>query len=66
MNPEDIGTAVSALKMRIQKARAELEGMPDMHRTVEEQREEIDELEGRIREQRRIIMGVVERMGNGV
>lgn len=41
-------TAASSIKIRIQKAQSVVDGLPDVHRTVEEQEQEIEELEGRI------------------
>ncbi|KAA8646052.1 hypothetical protein EYZ11_001942 [Aspergillus tanneri] len=41
-------TEVSSIKIRIQKAQAVVEGLPDVQRSVDEQEEEIEELEDRI------------------
>jgi hypothetical protein len=63
---KDLGTAVSQIKVRIQRARVAVRGMSDVERSVEEQEEEIRELEGRIEKQRGVLKGlsenVVERM----
>lgn len=43
------------MKIRIQKAKAALEELPDIDRTVEEQEREIEELEARIGRLNRVI-----------
>lgn len=47
--------ATDELKHKIQKARFQIKGLPDLDRGVEEQEEEIRELEERIREQMRVL-----------
>lgn len=48
LDAKDLPTEASSIKIRIQKAQAVVEGLPDVHRTVEEQEQEIKELEARI------------------
>ncbi|EPS30012.1 hypothetical protein PDE_04962 [Penicillium oxalicum 114-2] len=48
LNVKDLPTATSSVRIRIQKARAVVETLPDVSRTVEEQQAEIAELEDRI------------------
>ena len=48
-------TETSSVKIRIQKARAVVEGLPDVHRSVDEQQKEIDELEDRVARLRSVI-----------
>jgi hypothetical protein len=48
LEAKDLPTAASAIKIRIQKARAVIESLPDVERTVEEQEEEMEELQYRI------------------
>lgn len=48
------------IKTKIRKALKELEKLPDMERTVEEQDEEIEALEGRIKRQREMIARLAE------
>ena len=58
MDIKDLGTAVSQIKVRIQRARVAVRGMSDVERSVEEQEEEIRELEGRIARQRGVLSGL--------
>lgn len=48
LDVKDLPTAASSIKIRIQKARSVVDGLPDVHRSVEEQEQEIEELEERI------------------
>lgn len=48
LDAKDLPTEASSIKIRIQKAQAVVEGLPDIHRTVGEQEQEIKELETRI------------------
>ena len=48
------------IKAKIRKALKELEKLPDMERSVEEQNEEIEALEGRIRRQREMVARLAE------
>ena len=62
LDPKDLPSEVLALKAKIRRALKELEKLPDMGRSVEEQREEVVELEGRIRRQRGMVRQVGEMM----
>jgi len=53
---KDIPAATDSLKHGLQKARALVKELPDMHRTVEEQEEDIRELEAKIKAQRKVLM----------
>ena len=55
LEPKEILTEVLPIKRKIREALKELEKLPDMERSVEEQNEEIEELEGKIRRQRAMI-----------
>ncbi|MCJ1375882.1 hypothetical protein MMC20_007120 [Loxospora ochrophaea] len=48
LSPKDLATEAAAIKIKIQKARAAVQGLPDVERTIEEQQEEIRELEDKI------------------
>lgn len=63
LDVKDLPTAASAIKIRIQKARAVIEGLPDVSRTVEEQQQEIDELQDRIGRLRAVIAEFGRRAG---
>ncbi|TKA72845.1 hypothetical protein B0A49_05149 [Cryomyces minteri] len=52
---QQLATEASSIKARIRKALAAVRALPDMERTVEEQEEEIEYLESKIRRQTRII-----------
>lgn len=60
---KDLPTATSSVKIRIQKARGVVEGLPDVHRSVEEQQKEIDELEDRVARLRSVISDFGSRAG---
>lgn len=55
LDVKDLPTETSAVKIRIQKARAVVEGLPDIHRSVDEQEQEIAELEDRVARLRSVI-----------
>ncbi|OOQ81644.1 hypothetical protein PEBR_42206 [Penicillium brasilianum] len=55
LDVKDLPTATSSVRIRIQKARAVVEALPDVDRSVEEQQEEITELEDRISRLRSVI-----------
>lgn len=55
LEPKELPTEVLQIKAKIRKALKELEKLPDMERTVEEQNEEVGELEERITRQREMI-----------
>lgn len=52
---KDAAVAAQFLKSRIRKAVADLAGLADMHRGVEEQEEEIKGLEDKIKRQREVL-----------
>jgi len=60
---KDLPTETSSVKVRIQKARDIVEGLPDVHRSVEEQQKEIDELEDRVARLRSVISDFGSRAG---
>lgn len=53
---KDAAVAAGFLKSRIRKILAELGGLEDMDRTVEQQEAEVRELEGRIERQREVLV----------
>ena len=55
LDPQQLPAEVLSIKQKIRKAIRELEKLPDMERSVEEQQEEIEELEGKIMRQRAMI-----------
>lgn len=60
LSPKDLATEVATIKLKIQKARTAVEGLPDIDRTIEEQEAEIRELKGRIRLLRSIRSEIVQ------
>lgn len=60
---KDLPTATSSVKIRIQKARGIVAGLPDVERSVEEQQSEIDELEDRVARLRSVIADFGSRAG---
>lgn len=48
LDVKNLPTEVSSIKIRLQKAQAVVEGLPDVDRTVDEQEKEINDLEDRI------------------
>lgn len=48
LDAKNLPTEASSTKIRIQKMQAVVDGLPDVHRYIEEQEREIEELEGRI------------------
>ncbi|KAL1975587.1 hypothetical protein VTN31DRAFT_3979 [Thermomyces dupontii] len=52
---KELPTATNAIRIRIQKARAVVEALPDVHRSVAEQEEEIRALEERIEKLKGVI-----------
>lgn len=63
LEAKDLFTAASAIRIRMQKARALVEGLPDVDRTTEEQDDEIEELMGRIASLRGVIADFGRRAG---
>ncbi|KAF2717660.1 hypothetical protein K431DRAFT_198834, partial [Polychaeton citri CBS 116435] len=55
LDPKDLPNEILPIKGRIRRALKKLEELPDMDRTVEEQREEIEDLEARIQAQREML-----------
>ncbi|MCJ1385183.1 hypothetical protein MMC17_008304 [Xylographa soralifera] len=60
LSPKDLATEAAAIKIKIQKARAAVQVLPDVDRSVAEQQGEIEELEERIREQKRVLREVAD------
>lgn len=60
---KDLPRAASSVKIRIQKARGIVEGLPDATRSIEEQQREIDELEDRVARLRSVIADFGSRAG---
>lgn len=60
LDPKDLPNEVLPLKAKIRRAQREVEKLPDVERSVEEQREEIVELEERIRRQREMLSRIAE------
>ncbi|TKA77462.1 hypothetical protein B0A55_04771 [Friedmanniomyces simplex] len=58
LDPKDLPTAILPLKAQMRRGLRELERLPDMERSVEEQVEEIAELEGRVGRQEVVIRGL--------
>ncbi|TQV96896.1 hypothetical protein V2A60_000463 [Cordyceps javanica] len=52
---KDVPGATDALKHKLQHARAQVRALPDMDRTLEEQRREMSELQARIVTQRALL-----------
>jgi len=57
--PKDLSIAASAVKIKIQKARVVVTGLPDVERTIEEQESEIGELEWEVER----LKGVLKELG---
>ncbi|KAJ5693019.1 hypothetical protein N7462_002442 [Penicillium macrosclerotiorum] len=55
LDVKDLPTETNSVKIRIQRARAVVDGLPDVHRSVEEQQKEIAELEDRVTRLRAVI-----------
>lgn len=60
LEPKELPTEVLEIKRKIRKALKELERLPDMERSIDEQQEEIDALEGRIKRQGEMIARLAE------
>jgi hypothetical protein len=61
LTPKDLAAAAVPIKLKIQKARAAVQALPDVERTVEEQEREIRALEGR-NESLRVRVGELARL----
>ncbi|KAI9881960.1 MAG: hypothetical protein M1823_006327 [Watsoniomyces obsoletus] len=55
LEPQQLPLEATALKSKLQKARAAVEKLPDMDRTIEQQQREMDEMEEMIRQQRQML-----------
>ena len=55
LDVKNLPTDTSSVRIRIQKARTVVEGLPDVHRSVNDQQREIAELEDRVRRLRSVI-----------
>ncbi|KAI9823304.1 MAG: hypothetical protein M1832_002528 [Thelocarpon impressellum] len=65
LEPQHLATEASALKIRLQKARAAVERLPDIERLPAEQETEIRTLEERVARQRDVLRGLGERVRAG-
>jgi hypothetical protein len=63
LDVKDLPTETSSVRIRIQKARTVVEGLPDVERSVEEQQKEIAELEDRVARLRSVISDFGDRAG---
>ncbi|TID13924.1 hypothetical protein E2P81_ATG06990 [Venturia nashicola] len=63
---KNLGSAVSHVKVRMQRARVAVRSMPDIERRVEEQEEEMRELERVIERQRSVLTGLGHGQGEAV
>ena len=63
LEPKDLPAEVLSIKSRIRRALRELEKLPDMHRSVAEQEQEIAALESRVQVQRAMIRRLGELAG---
>ncbi|KAL5340043.1 RNA polymerase II transcription mediator complex subunit 9-domain-containing protein [Aspergillus crustosus] len=61
---KNLPTEVSSIKIRIQKAQAVIESLPDVHRTVTDQEKEIRQLEDRIMKLKSVISDFGRRANN--
>ncbi|KAF3930900.1 hypothetical protein ABW19_dt0206200 [Dactylella cylindrospora] len=55
LEPKDIDAEASRIRIKIQKARGILNDLPDISRSIEEQKDEITELEEKIKRQREVL-----------
>jgi len=58
LEPKDVGTEASRIRLKIQKARALVADLPDISRSIGEQEVEISELREKVRRQREILGGI--------
>ncbi|KAJ5513995.1 hypothetical protein N7463_003547 [Penicillium fimorum] len=63
LDVKTLPTETSSVRIRIQKARTVVEGLPDVHRSVDDQQREIAELEDRVRRLRSVISDFGNRAG---
>jgi phage-related minor tail protein len=52
---KDIPIASDEIKHKLQKARSQVKELPDIHRSIAEQNEEIKELEAKVAKQREVL-----------
>ncbi|CAI7647574.1 unnamed protein product [Penicillium bialowiezense] len=64
LDVKNLPTETSSVKIRIQKARTVVEGLPDVHRSVQDQQKEIAELENHMSRLRSVISDFGTRAGN--
>ncbi|EME39958.1 hypothetical protein DOTSEDRAFT_96380, partial [Dothistroma septosporum NZE10] len=60
LNPKELPTAALDIKARVRNAQREVEKLPDIDRTMEEQIEELRELEDKIARQHAVLCGLGE------
>ncbi|KAJ5808603.1 hypothetical protein N7474_009872 [Penicillium riverlandense] len=63
LDVKDLPTETSSVKIRLQKARTVVEGLPDVDRSVAEQQQEIEELEDHVARLRSVISDFGSRAG---
>ncbi|CAL5870195.1 uncharacterized protein PFLUO_LOCUS4430 [Penicillium psychrofluorescens] len=63
LDVKDLPTETSSVKIRLQKARTVVEGLPDVHRSVADQQKEIEELEDHVARLRSVISDFGSRAG---
>lgn len=59
LEPKDLAPAAAVVKLHIQKAREAVRALPEVNRTCDDQREEIAELEERVK----ALKAMLERLG---
>ncbi|TPX18195.1 uncharacterized protein E0L32_002704 [Thyridium curvatum] len=59
---KDVPSATDALRVKLQRARAQIRSLPDVGRTVAQQEEELRELEDRMRRQK-VLMEQLQKVG---
>ena len=65
LEPHCLATEASALKIRLLKARAAIEALPDIDRLPEQQEQDIRALEARLQLQRDVLTGLGRRVVDG-
>ena len=63
LDPKELSNAILPLKTQMRKGLREIEKLPDIERSVQEQEEEIAELEARIRKQEEVFRGLARSVG---
>ena len=64
LEPKDLPTAILPLKAQMRKGLREIEKLPDIERSVQEQEEEIAELEARIQKQKEVLSRLARAAGD--